>query len=257
MARIRWIGAGTAVLAMTLAAGCGGATQTGTPAPAAAPTTAPTTAAAPAPDPLEQVVAASEATLAAGSARFTMTMDLKAGAESSTLLSGSGSTDFNSQAAEMEMSFAEQPGAPAQTVRTIMIGNTLYQQPAGYDRWFSADAAEMGMAQSNPADQIRQFRSTAKDVRDAGTTEVRGQTMRHYELRLTPSSAPAGATAPLPPEGVPADLYLDGQGRIGRVETDTPVPGQGTTLFTMDFLEYGVPVAAQAPDPGLVDPMPR
>jgi hypothetical protein len=202
-------------------------------------------------------VAASEATLAAGSARFTMNMDVKAGAESFTLLTASGSTDFNSQAAEMEMSFAEQPGAPAQTVRTIMIDGTVYQQPAGYDRWFSADAAELGMAQTNPADQIRQFRSAAKDVRDAGTSEVRGQTMRHYELRMVGSPAPAGATAPLPPEGAPADLYLDDQGRIGRFETETPAPDQATTLFAMDFLEYGVPVSAQAPDPGLVDPMPR
>jgi hypothetical protein len=256
MASARWIGAGTALLAMALAAGCG-ATQTGAGTPAPAPTSAAAQATTPAPDPFEQVVAASEATLAAGSARFTMNMDMTVGAESFSLLTATGSTDFNRQASEMEMSFTEQAGAPAQTVRTVMAGGTLYQQPAGYDRWFSVDAAAMGMAQSDPADQIRQFRNAAKDVHDAGTSEVRGQTMRHYQLKLALPAAPADATAPLPPDGVPADLYIDDQGRIGKVETRTPAPDQATTVLTMDFLEYGVPVTAQAPDPGLVDPMPR
>lgn len=27
--------------------------------------------------------------------------------------------------------------------------------------------------------------------------------------------------------------------------------------MTMEFSDYGVPVSVQAPDPGLVDPMPR
>jgi hypothetical protein len=30
-----------------------------------------------------------------------------------------------------------------------------------------------------------------------------------------------------------------------------------TMLLTMTFSDFGVPVSAQAPDPGLVDPMPR
>jgi hypothetical protein len=156
----------------------------------------------------------------------------------------------------MEMSVAQQPGAPLRKVRSIMTGGTVYQQPDGHDRWFSVDAASIGQAQSDPGEQIRQFRDAAKDVRDAGPADVRGVQMRHYQLTLNPSAQPAGA-APLPPGGVPADLYLDDQGRFARLETRTPAPNQTTLLLTMDFTDYGTPVSIQAPDPGIVDPMPR
>ena len=246
MRRTRWGHFGAALVATTLAAGCGGAAQNGAATPAPEPATA--VAPAPAADPLEQIVAASEATLAGGSARFSMNMDATRGTESATILTGTGSTDFNAQVTEMEMSIAQQPGAPLQSLRSIMIGSTIYQQPAGHDRWFTADAAALGQTQSDPAEQIKQFRHAAKDVREAGTADVRGQTMKHYELTLTPPGAAAG---------VPADLYIDDQGRFGRIETETPTPNQTTTLLTMDFFEYGVPVSAQAPDPALVDPMPN
>lgn len=255
MRTTRWIRAGVVLVATTLAAGCGGAAGNGSAAPAAEP--APAVAPAPATDPLEQVVAASEATLAAGSARFTMSMDATGGGNAFTMLSASGGTDFGAQVTEMEMSLVPQPGAPAQTVRSVMVGGTIYQQPAGHERWFAVDTAALGQAQADPAEQIRQFRNAAKDVRDAGTTEIRGQAMRHYELTLTPTATPPGGVAQLPPGGVPADLYIDDQGRFARIETQTPTPNQTTTVLTMDLFDYGTPVSVQAPDPGLVDPMPR
>jgi hypothetical protein len=252
MRQTGWLQAGTVLVAMTLAAGCGGVTQTGTATPA--PTTA--VATPPAPDPIEQIVAATDATLAAGTTRFTMNVDLTGGGNSAALVDGSGSADLNAQAAEMEMFVAQQPGAPLRKVRTIMAGGTVYQQPDGHDRWFAIDARAVG-AQSDPAEQIRQFRDAAKDVRDVGTVEVRGQQMRHYQLTLNPSAQPGATAAPLPPGGVPADLYLDDQGRFARFETRTPAPDQTTVVMTMDFTDYGIPVSIQAPDPGLVDPMPR
>ena len=126
---------------------------------------------------------------------------------------------------DMEMSVAQQPGAPVQTMRAIMVGGTVYQQPAGHDRWYSADAAALGMAQNNPAEQIEQFRDAAKDVRDAGTAEVGGRTLRHYQLTLNPRPTSTGAAVAVPPGGgFPADLYLDDQGRFARIESRTPAP---------------------------------
>jgi hypothetical protein len=253
MNRTRRTRAGTVLVAIALTAGCGGAAQSGS----AAPAPAPATTVAPAPDPLEQIVAASEATLSAGSARFTLNMDVTGGGNSFKFLEASGSTDFNTKVMDTEMSVAQQPGAPVQTRRAIVIGGTVYLQPAGYDRWFSADAAALGMAQNNPAEQIKQFRDAAKDVRDAGTAEVNGRTLKHYQLTLNPRPGSAGTVAPLPPGGFPADLYLDDQGRFARIESRTPGPNQATMQMTMELSDYGVPVPAQAPDPTLVDPMPR
>lgn len=243
--------AGVVLVAAVLVAGCGGTAGT-----ASAPPQQPAPAVAPATDPLEQVVAASEATLAAGSSRFTLNIDVTGAGAPFTMITASGASDFASQSAELEMTMAQAPGAPAQTLRSIMVGGTVYQQPVGQDRWFSIDAGAMGPAQSDPAAQIRQFRNSAKDVREVGTADVRGETMRHFELTLVPPANAGGEAAPLPPGGVPADLYIDGQGRFGRLETRTPAPNGSTAVTTMDFFDYGTPVSVQAPDPATVDPLP-
>ena len=252
MRRTQWTRGVTVLVAVTLAAGCGAAAQTGS----ATPAPAPATTAAPAADPLEQLVAASEATLSARSARFTLNMEVTGGGSSFTFLEASGSTDFDAQIMDTEMSVAQQPGAPVETRRAIVIGGTVYLQPVGYDRWFSADANALGMAQGNPAEQIKQFRDAAKDVRDAGTAEINGRTLKHYQLTLNPRPESTGSAVP-PPGGFPADLYLDDQGRFARIESKTPGPNQATMLMTMELSDYGIPVSVQAPDPGLVDPMPR
>ncbi|WP_156993619.1 hypothetical protein [Pseudonocardia acaciae] len=244
-----WTGA--VVLVTLLAAGCGGAAQDGGPSPAGGPPT-------PAPDPLEQVVAASEATLSARSARFTMKVDVTGGGNTLTVLTGAGGMDYTAHVADMEMSVVRDPSTPPQRVRSVMIGNLLYQRPAGQDRWFVLDAAAVGQAQSDPAEQIRQFRTRARDVRDLGVAEVNGKAMRHYELTLSTPPMRVGAGAQAPTVDAHADLYLDDQGRFARLltRTSTPTPNQ-VALMTMDLSDYGSPVSVQAPDPRLVESMPR
>ncbi|MEV0280804.1 LppX_LprAFG lipoprotein [Streptomyces sp. NPDC050610] len=55
---------------------------------------------------------------------------------------------------------------------------------------------------------------------------------------------------------VPADVWVDGSGRVVRTRLTLDMAGAGSTA-TMNLSGFGKPVEAHAPDPGKVTPMPQ
>ncbi|WP_219414997.1 LppX_LprAFG lipoprotein [Pseudonocardia nigra] len=258
MRNVRWLQIGVGLAAAALVAGCGGATpEVGTPVTADSNQAATTPTGG---DPLQTVVAASEATKAAGTARFEMSLEASQDGQTLTT-TATGSQDFAQQLTEMDFTVSV-PGTPPQSMRMITAGTTMYQQLPGEERWFSMDLAALAAAGGgsfDPAQQLAMFEKAAKDVREVGPAEVRGVQTRHFELTLDAQAmvdATGGAATQSITEPLPADVYIDGDGRLTRFEMEAKQAGLPSTSISMDLFDFGAPVSIQVPDSALVDSAP-
>jgi hypothetical protein len=246
---------GAAVATVALVAGCGGGAQPGAAVPAD--TTGASPSATVSEDPLDTIVTASETTMAAGTARFTMDMNLSHQGETMTM-AGEGVIDLTTNVADISMDLTL-PGQQPVTTQMIMTEDGVYQQLPGSERWTSLGSAGLGGAGASPAKQLEMLRKGAKDVREVESAELRGAPARHFELTLDPAATAAASGAEMPPMQVgliPADLYIDSEGRIAKLEMEMAQEGKPGMQMTMEYFDFGTPVDVQAPDPALVDPAP-
>jgi hypothetical protein len=240
----------TGLVAIALVAGCSG--STGAPAPQAPAASAPASPQDEAAALLERMP---EATYGAGSARFEMQINISAQGQRATS-TGTGSYDFARNIGELTMEgFLGVPGQ----VETITDGNTVYLRPSGQPNWFRAPAGA-GPAQVDPAQQLEMLRDAASDLRVVGTEQVRGTETRHITFnfdasQMVQNSAPgASVTGP-----VPAEVWIDSDGRARKFHITVPVQQQGTSGesdVTVEYFDFGVPVDVQVPDPATVQELP-
>jgi len=232
------------------------------------------------------VGAAVAATQASGTARGLLTITHAGGT-----VTASGTGDFGSGEARAEIALAGDPRSGTVTVLRTWTG--IYARlpegmnPLSADRpWVSVDAPTLarltqlalgdGAAQITgaPLDALTYLRGVSGDVTLVGPDTTRGEPTTHYRGAVDPTKAaaqlPEAIRAHAPPAAagpasLPADLWIDGQGRLrklvitehsaaGSAEDSAVVPpaGPGPTTITLETItlelwDFGIPVEVSAP----------
>ncbi len=289
--------AGTAV-ALALLAGCGGGAASGPLSPLGNKT------------PFQITHEAPDVTLAAGTSRFAVDMQITStggigsqlGGEYDTpmVMSGEGTYDYQRQIGDGRMS-SSGGGLPADTQELVFSNNVLYQRVPGQDRWQKLDFSALvnqPVGQYDPSQQLSLLRGVSDDVREVGPDQVRGDDVRHFAITIDPLKLAAesgvvvegGLTqSALRSAGpMPADVFVDEDGRVRRLEVRITVDGADIEMpdipgmtddsaitqrmqdfhsessIAIEYFDFGVPVTAEVPAPSMVDsgpafpiPMPR
>lgn len=245
-----------AVVAVALLGGCSG---TGEP-PAGSPA-ARNGAAAPG-DPAALLASAAAATFASGSTRFALQVQVSSGGQDTTA-SGAGSYDFARKVGDISVTTTGTAAQRSQ-VDVIMDGATFYTRLSGQEGWTRAQAqgAAAGGQQYDPAQQLDILQKVSSDVRLVGVEELRGEQVRHLTFTIDPASLAAasgiageGAAALQRGGPIAGDVYIDDAGRVRKLQTrmTMDISGSSTAMNVVsEYIEFGVPVTVQAPDPATV-----
>ncbi len=226
------------------------------------------------------VVAASAAPEAAGTARGLLTV---AGDGHTVTASGVGSFGSGDASAEITL---DDGGAPAPSLTVLRTSSGIYvRPPAGLNPlssdkpWLSVDAAtltrltrltlgDIGTEISGaPLDALSYLRAVSGEVVAEGPDTVRGEPTTRYRVMIDPAKvvgqlpealrpADADAAGAAPPS-LPANLWIDGQGRLRKLVIASPADGSppkggdlrslGATTVTLELFDFGVPVQVSAP----------
>ena len=160
------------------------------------------------------------------------------------------------------------------TVRVVSAGGVLYVEVPEQFRQFTggkpwaranevnllqlANAAlgEIGLSQPfNPAEVLSYIRDVSSQVTEVGHETIRGAATTHYHASIDlsrvadranaePQSGLRG-TAGVSRQPLPADLWVDGQGRLRKLTIGIPSPMPVTATF--ELWDFGVRVGAVAP----------
>lgn len=133
--------------------------------------------------------------------------------------------------------------------------------PAGKFVAVKPDNAVMGslvqqLKSFGPDGAISMLRGSVKGFRDAGTTTIDGQRVRHYEITVDPAvmakslKLPAGVPTTSLPKSVTEDLYVDSRDLLRRAVLNAA--GQKVTI---DATQWGEPVHVTAPTSSQIVPM--
>jgi hypothetical protein len=209
-------------------------------------------------------------------------------------MSGTGTYDYDEQIGEADYT-SSGAGMPSEQLETIFRNNVLWQRTAGQGRWQEVDYSDLvntPIGQHDPSEQLDLLRGVSDDVREVGTTQVRGADVHHYAITIDPLRLAQQATvvveggltqAALKATGpIPAEVFVDEDGRVRRLEVAISVSGAdlaaspemsealGDVLadprfaemmrdrrtgmeIAVEYFDFGVPVDVQVPDPAMVD----
>jgi hypothetical protein len=188
--------------------------------------------------------------------------------------SAQGVIDFKARTAEYTWSFTEPP-LPG-TLEVRLIDEYMYQKaPAGFSPrgrpWQKIDLRGIGLSGPNQPstgqDSIRSLsylRGLSRSATVIGSEDIRGVQTTHYRADVdlavarsqainsddTTSAASLGQLrSKLGTSTFPADVYLDDQGRVRRIayELSRRHRGGDRIRITMEFFDFGIPVAVTAP----------
>lgn len=231
-----------AMSAVALVAGCGGGATGGTAGPRAA---APT-------DPLAAALAATDTTEAAGSSNvsFTASFRMSGGpaGSSSFGMSGDGKYDFARQIGEFAPPRISGDTMGFTAGRSIVARNVVYEEvPGQAGRWTRTDYSSLvntPIGQMDPGAQLELLRGVAAGgVRDAGTDTVRGESTRHFAITIDPKKLAANRAVVVPGGLVeqamkmvspfPADVWIDGDGRVRKMAVKIDVAGGDIDLKSL------------------------
>ena len=224
------------------------------------------------------VAAAYDRTTSASSAKLTLSADLSLGGGKQPVhVSATGVTDFAQRASDLTATLPGGMGA----VEVRYLSGVLYAKvPAalagmlpgaktaksGTDSWVSIDVSRLSQTQlgtslqqleaaapSDPGQVLSYLRGAGEDVKDAGPATVDGIATTRYTTTIDldkavatlPASARAGISQfeqRLGTHTLPAQLWIDGQGRLRRM---TVTARQAQLTLTLN--DFGTPVHVTAP----------
>ena len=238
---------------------------------------------------------APDVTRAAGSSRYAVEMTYSTTGsplgDSSYTMSGTGTYDYARHIGDGQVTTdsAELPVSPQETV---FRNNVLYQRDVGASRWQKIDFSALvntPVGQHDPSQQLDLLRGVSDDVREVGTTQVRGDEVTQYAITIDPQRLAAASgvvvdgglvQAALRAAGpMPGQVFVDSDGRVRRLEVDIATNGadlaaspemskmlgdnpqlqamlkerRTTSKISVEYFDFGIPVTAQEPDPSLVD----
>ena len=246
-----------AVVAVALLGGCSGTGEVPAGSPVAQNAGAPAAG-----DPTALLASAAAATFASGSTRFALQMQVSSGGQDTTA-SGAGSYDFARKVGDISVTTTGTAAQRSQ-VDVIMDGATFYTRLPGQEGWTrtQAQGATAGGQQYDPAQQLDILQKVSSDVRLVGVEELRGEQVRHLAFTIDPASLAAasgmagdGAAALQRGGPISGDVYIDDAGRVRKLQTrmTMDIAGSSTAMNVVsEYIEFGVPVTVQPPDPATV-----
>jgi hypothetical protein len=287
-----------AAVALALLAGCGGGAGSGPLSPLGDRT------------PFQIALEAPEVTRAAGTSRFALDLEMTSTGglaselggdfDTPTVMSGEGTYDYERQIGDARIT-SSGGGLPTDTQESVFSSNVLYQRAPGETRWHEWDFSGLvnrPVGQYDPAEQLGLLKGVSEDVREVGEAQVRGEDVRHFAITIDPQKLAAESGVVV--EGgltqsalrsvgpMPADVFVDDDGRVRRLEVRMTVNGADIEMpdipgmtddsaitqrmqdyrtesrIAIEYFDFGVPVTAEIPAPSMVDsgpafpiPMPR
>ena len=229
------------------------------------------------------VQAAAAATEASRTARGLLTI---AHADGTVTATGTGDFDTGEAAAEVAMADGPQEG----TITVLRTASGIYARlPGGMNPmstgkpWVSVDAPTLarltqlalGDAAAQitgaPLDALAYLRGVSGDVAFVGPDTTRGEPTTRYRAAVDPARASAQLPAALrghaptsgaAPASLPADVWIDGQGRLRKLvitadESASAATGKGPSApaaappgpmtITLELWDFGIPVEVSAP----------
>ncbi len=287
MRRVTGLAAGAVIAATGLVlAACqqGGSSAAGTSGTASPSTTSSSVGAQ---GPSQAVATAYQNTIDTGSARTTLTTQVGIG-NTSLPITATGLLDFTHHAADL----TEQLPGGQNTAETRFVNGMIYenipnsavQQLSGGKPWISLDLSKMsGQGQgslqqlmsdtpADPTTTLGYLRGAGAKVITVGQETVDGVATTHYQVVIDLDKAAQGQDAKaqqaihtleqeLGTHNLPAQVWIDGQGRLRQVSMKEALVGTpssaatstkpaGTPVsfsFTVKLSDYGVPVTVTAP----------
>jgi len=242
---------------------------------------------------LASVIAdSSSKTQDAGSARMSLDVSISGVQTASGTVSfaehGDGAFDFANKQGQFTLTI---PRLGNVQLTILYTGDALYERlPAsiggaltGAKPWLKVDlSASAGLTSLNPAlssssdpsQALKFLLGASNDVKKIGTDTVRGTSTTHYRLTLDLSKAAAKlssaqartfrqALSQFGSTTVPADVWVDGQGRLRRISLQLSVtPRTGTAAGqtvhlseTIEFYDFGTSVNVTPPPASQVTDM--
>jgi hypothetical protein len=245
--------------------------------------------------PAEVAREAPDITRAAGSSRYALEMSYATTGspigDSSWTMSGTGTYDYARQIGDGQITTAD-PQFPVPPQETVFRNNVLYQRNVGASRWQKIDFSQLvntPVGQHDPSQQLDLLRGVSDDVREVGTTRVRGAEVTRYAINIDPQRLAAASgvvvdgglvQAALQAAGpMPGEVFVDSDGRVRRLQVRIESNGadlaaspemsrifgddprlqemmakrRTTSDISIEYFDFGIPVTAQEPDPSQVD----
>jgi hypothetical protein len=123
---------------------------------------------------------------------------------------------------------------------------------------------------SAPALLVRLLTSVSSSVTQVGSGVVRGQQSTHYRIaidaakmrKLEASMGDCDDDATASDAPTPIDVWLDGQGRLTRMQitdtapSDMQISSPSTITMTLELYDYGVPVTVEPPPADQIQDLP-
>jgi len=263
--RIRLRAAGVALLASVLLAACGTAGNN-----AADNASPPTTKV----EPLEALSLVSAKTSAAKTAKLAFGVTTVMGSGQTQKIIAQGVADFASRKIRMTMS------AAGQKVDVVMLGTTMYmripgQEPQPGKPWIKLDLAALAKASgtqlggltqgasNDPTQALALLKGVSSDIQEVGAEQVRGADTTHYKVTLDLRKA-ANQQSPAAKKqfarvleqaqvrSVPADVWVDGEGRLRKMRyamklRPNGATGSVTVRTAMELFDFGTTVTVARP----------
>ena len=229
-------------------------------------------------DPAKVLAAAPAKTQAAGSSKMAIDISVSAPAGGQQVeFNGQGAFDYAGRKGSLSVQLPAGPGGAANTLDVVVIGDVVYQRlpaasglklPKGKP-WVRLDTKQLGTtgaAQSQASDPRAALRFLAgvsgkidtvgkEKLRDAGTTHYR--TTLDLTKAAKAASGDSGAIDALIKQigtsSVPADIWIDGDGRLRRLHYGVDVKAaQATPQATkidvdLELFEFGTAVTVAPP----------
>ncbi len=217
-------------------------------------------------------------TFAAGTARGSLkTVTTVEGMAPSTM-TGTGVIDFGHKCSQMDIT-VDSAGRTL-TFRVIYDGAMVYEKfppevvGASARPWIKLDLSRLlgsgaggGQFGANDPGSVIAYLYGADKVTEVGSEQVRGTSTTHYRASIDPRRA----AQQVPQESrdeylkflqdtgsagiMPADLWVDGQGRTRRLQFQGTATVQGrhsTSTTTIEYFDYGSRVSIELPSPSQI-----
>ena len=202
-------------------------------------------------------------------------------------MTGSGTVDFQNQAASMTFDVGDLlrgsglPASAGERWTIVTEGLVLYmhapslaQQVPGGKQWLKLDVeavaksqkVDLGqfrqLTQNDPTQMLTYLRATSGKIEKVGTESVRGVETTHYraqvdldkvadqapaKLRKTFRTSIQSLERGLGTHTLPVDVWVDGDNLVRRLQEHLSVAGSGKVDFSVDFYDFGTPVSITPP----------
>ncbi len=218
----------------------------------------------------EVVSKAASATATSGTSKFALTSTTSIGSQDVTF-SGEGAFDYDGGAGQLTFEVPGADGSPSGggTIEERIIGPDLFltipQMPGTFYKLKVADVAGTSIGGStDPTSSLKALQGL-EGVKEVGTEQLRGVQATHYEgtydVQAAIDAATGGAKAVLEQtlgastlERVPFDAFVDGEGRIVKLEQELALPGSAqtggqavTSRTVLELFDFGAEVTVAAP----------